>query len=105
MKKYLYDYIQEIDTLMENKKVTETIVENHLIKIQFFQHERMIHLLVTLYYGIMFLLFSALGLLHVMFCFIAIVLFIFFVCYVIHYFRLEFGVQYLYKQYDKMIQK
>ena len=105
MKKYLYDYIDNMDRfLKDTKHVSKEEIENHLIKIEFFQHERIIHLLVTFFYAIMFLLFSTLGLIHFMFCFIAIILFVFLVFYVIHYFRLENGVQYLYKQYDKMLE-
>jgi hypothetical protein len=43
MKKYLYDYINEIDKLLsDNKKINEETIKNHLIKISFFQHERLI---------------------------------------------------------------
>ena len=102
MKKYLYDYIKEIDELIDNKKVNKEIIDNHLIKIGFFQHERLIHLLVTLFYALIYLIFMALGFVHYIFFIIAAILLIFLICYIIHYFNLEKGVQYLYKQYDKM---
>ena len=106
MKKYLCDYIKEIDDLIKsNKKISSDIVEKHLIKISFFQHERHIHLLVTLFYAMLFVLFSALGFMHYMFFIIGMISLIFLICYVIHYFELENGVQYLYKQYDKMTAK
>ena len=103
MKDYLYDYIKEIDKLLDTKeKIAENVIEKHLIKIGFFQHERLIHLLVTLFYAILFLLFAALGFLHYTFFIIAIILLIFLICYILHYFHLENGVQYLYKQYERM---
>jgi len=106
MKKYLYDYIKEIDELLSsNKKITEDTIKNHLIKTEFFQHERLIHLSVTLFYAIIFLLFMALGFVHYIFFSIGIILLIFLICYIVHYFHLENGVQYLYKQYDKMKEK
>lgn len=105
MKKYLYDYINEIDKLIENNKINDDVINNHLIKIGFFQHERLIHLLVTLFYALIFLTFMGLGFIHYIFFIIALVLLVFLVCYIIHYFHLENGVQYLYKQYDKMIKK
>ena len=106
MRKYLYDYIDEVDSLIDSKeKISKDVIDEHLIKIGFFQHERLIHLYVTFFYAIVFLIFAALGLVHFIFCFITIILFFFLVCYVIHYFRMEYGVQYLYKQYDKMIDK
>ena len=106
MKEYLYDYIDEIEKLLKSEnKITDEIIENHLIKIGFFQHERIIHLLVTLFYALIFLIFGALGLFHFLFRIITAILLIFLICYVIHYFNLENGVQYLYKQYDKMLKK
>jgi len=106
MKEYLYNYIEEIDDLLkDNKKINKEDINKHLIKIKFFQHERLIHLYVTFFYAIMFLVFGALGLIHILFCIIDIILLIFLICYIIHYFRLENGVQYLYKQYDMMIEK
>ena len=106
MKKYLYDYIEEIDKLLnDNKKTTDDIIKNHLNKISFFQHERLIHLLVTLFYALVFIVFVALGFIHYMFFIVTLIIMIFLICYVIHYFHLENGVQYLYKQYDKMILK
>lgn len=106
MKKYLYNYIEEIDTLLNNnKKITDDIVKNHLTKISFFQHERLIHLLVTLFYAVIFIVFVALGFIHYTFFIVTLIIMVFLICYVIHYFHLENGVQYLYKQYDKMIRK
>ena len=103
MKKYLYNYIKEIDIILDdNKKISEDLIKKHLIKINFFQHERLIHLLVTLFYAIIFLIFMGLCYIHYMFFSVSTILLIFLICYVIHYFHLENGVQYLYKQYDKM---
>ena len=65
MKKYLYDYINEIDNILNsNNKISKDIIENHLIKISFFQHERFIHLIVTVFYALFFLIFLALCFLH-----------------------------------------
>ena len=105
MKKYLYDYIKEIDNIIDNNEVNKDIIDNHLIKISFFQHERLIHLIVTVFYALLFLIFMALGFIHYIFFFIDAILFVFLLCYIIHYFRLENGVQYLYKQYDEMKEK
>ena len=105
MKRYLYNYIEEIDNLLSNHNVTKDIIEEHFVKIKFFQHERLVHLLVTLFYALLFLIFMILGVVHFLFFFISFVISIFLICYVVHYFRLENGVHYLYKQYDKMIEK
>ena len=106
MKKYLYDYIKEIDELLDsNKDIKDDLIKKHLIKINFFQHERLIHLLVTLFYAVIFLILMGLCYIHYIFFPVAAILLIFLICYVLHYFHLENGVQYLYKQYDKMLEK
>ncbi len=105
MKKYLYNYISEVDSRIENKKVDKEFIEKHLIKISFFQHERMIHLFVTLAYALLALISFAVSTISPMFVFVGIILVLFLIPYVLHYFHLENGVQYLYKQYDTMIQR
>jgi len=106
MKKYLYNYIAEIDNILDvEKKINNGLIENHLIKISFFQHERLIHLLVTFFFAILFLIFIALSFTYCRFFPIAIILLVFLICYILHYFYLENGVQRLYRQYDRMIKK
>lgn len=102
MREYLGDYIKEIDKKIEEKNITEKDIENHLIKTEFFQHERLIHLLVTLAYGI-FLFISVLIFTQIwIFVIVIYIALIFLLFYVRHYFFLENHVQYLYKQYDQM---
>lgn len=102
MKKELNDYILKIDTAIKDKKITKDIIEEHLIKISFFQHERLIHLLVTLAFALFSIIFIALSLIDSIFAIVAIITFILLVFYIFHYFFLENKVQYLYKQYDLM---
>lgn len=104
MKKYLYEYIEKIDKILNKKeKINDEIINVHLRKINFFQHERLIHLLVTLFYAFLAIVFIIGSLVHLVFVIIFIMVNIFLIFYIIHYFRLENGVQYLYKQYDKLI--
>jgi len=106
LKKYLFDYIKKIDDLLkEDKKTDESVLNEHLIKIGFFQHERLIHLLVTLFYALIFIVFMGLGFVHYLFFVLALIILIFLLFYIVHYFRLENGVQYLYIQYDKLKKK
>lgn len=102
MRKYITDYIENIDKIINDKKYNKKIIDEHLIKISFFQHERLIHLLVTLFYALIFILFLALITLTYLFAFIAFILCIFLIFYIRHYFYLENCVQYMYKQYDLM---
>ena len=102
MKDYLTNYIKETDKLIKKKKITKKTKEEHLIKIDFFKHERLIHLLVTLFYGIYTFVFLYFSTIYSMFVIIFFILLVILLFYVVHYFRLENGVQYLYKQYDQM---
>ena len=104
MREYIRDYIKKIDKYISNEKIDDLdeVISNHLIKISFFQHERLIHLLVTLFYAILTILFLALMNVSLVFLPIAIILVVFLVLYIYHYFYLENSVQYLYKQYDNL---
>lgn len=92
-------YIDEFIKAAEKKKVSK---EEMLTKISFFQHERLIHLLVTLFYALISLIFLALISISWIFIIPTIPLLVFLICYILHYFKLENRVQYLYKLYDKI---
>ncbi len=100
MRAYLLEYIKELEANI-NKKFTSKELENIRIKITFFQHERLIHLLVTLFYAIFTLTFLCLSLLSCIFLIPFFISIIFLLFYVRHYFFLEQNIQYLYKLYDK----
>ena len=106
MKKYILNYLEEVDTLLKGK-INEKVIKEHLIKINFFNHERLIHLLVTLAYGIIviggFLL--ALTVNNIFLFLIPLLLMFFLIPYTFHYFLLENSVHKMYKQYDEMIKK
>lgn len=105
MKKYLENYVCEIDEVIKQDNINKNTVEKHLVKIKFFQHERLIHLLVTLFYALAFLICLVLSLYIWSFLIVSIILICFLIPYILHYFFLENNVQYLYKQYDKMLEK
>lgn len=105
MKKYLKEYVEQMDKLLEgNINDIDREIEKHLIKIEFYQHERLIHLLVTLAYAIMAIISFIASTTTPMFVFVGIILVLFLIPYVLHYFFLENNVQYLYKQYDRMLE-
>ena len=102
MKKYLEEYTKEIDEKIKSKNIKENDIKDHLIKIKFFQHERLIHLLVTLFYGLFLFLSVMIFTKVLLFIIITYIILIVLLFYVRHYFFLENHVQYLYKQYDSM---
>ncbi len=103
MKKYIKAYISYIEKLIKEKdKFTDKEIANFKTKITYFQHERLIHLLVTLAYILFDLVFLGLGLLSYLFLIPFGMLTIFVIFYIRHYFFLENAVQYLYKLLDKI---
>lgn len=102
MRKYLGEYVKEIDKKLEEKKITNQDIEEHLTKISFFQHERLIHLLVTLFYGLFLFLSLIISFKVWPFLFVFYTILVVLIFYVRYYFFLENAVQYLYKQYDRM---
>lgn len=104
MRKYLLDYVKEVEAdVLQNKKYTDYELEDLICKIGFMQHERLIHLLVTLSFAFFTLLFLAFSLLSYLFLIPFFSLIVFLLFYIRHYFLLENKVQYLYKLYDKII--
>ncbi|MBR1385815.1 MAG: hypothetical protein IJ568_03175 [Bacilli bacterium] len=106
MKSYMKDYINCIDSYIKEKNISDIdeIIETHLVKIKFFMHERLIHLLVTILFAIMTLmtLFVLLNNSSIE----LMILLVLFVCllvpYIYHYYYLENSVQYMYREYDEL---
>ena len=108
MKERILNYVQETDKLInENQKIPKERLEYHLIQIEQFQHERLIHLIVTAVVGILAILFLLFGLLMenigLLIAFIALLCL--FIPYILHYYLLENNVQKMYSQYDKLLKK
>jgi len=105
VKKYIQDYITEIDNYINTTYHSDIdeVIRIHLRKIKFFQHERIVHLFVTLFFALFAILFTFL--IKTSYCFIpvAFILYIILLFYIFHYFFLENSVQYMYKQHDKLI--
>lgn len=104
MKKMINEYINFIEEKINTKKIDKSLVEDLLVKISFFQHERIVHFLVTMLVGLITVILLVVNL-FIENIFILILLFIF-ICllipYIFHYYFLENKVQYLYNLYDKI---
>lgn len=108
MKKRILAYRNYIDRLLEKGQTDDwnAVMEEHLQQIAFFQHERLIHLIVTVLFALMelgtmgfFVVTSNIGL-GVM----AVVILILLIPYIKHYYLLENEVQKMYVQYDKILE-
>ena len=109
MNNYMKEYIEKIDNYLvgNNNDNIDEVIEEHLIKIKFFMHERLIHFLVTMLFALMTLItffytisHVSLGLILLFILFLALL-----IPYVFHYYYLENSVQYMYKQYDLLCAK
>ena len=106
MKKRILNYVNKTEKkLKENIPFTEKEKNYHLIQIEQFQHERLIHLLVTIFTGTISILFLLFGLTiqNITLLILFIISLCLFIPYILHYYLLENNVQKMYEQYDKII--
>ncbi len=108
MKKRIVGYRERIDRLiadMPEGTDWQAVLNEHLTQVSFFQHERLIHLIVTVTFALMTII--ALGI-YCIACYMPMLALIFLfmvllVPYIGHYYTLENEVQKMYKQYDEII--
>lgn len=108
MKKRILDYRNRIDSLIEKKSADtdwNVLLTEHLQQISFFQHERLIHLIVTVTFAIMTLMSICVFLITEFLPLIPLIVlfFVLLIPYISHYYLLENEVQKMYKQYDKIL--
>lgn len=104
------EYVAYIDDLLASEDDSidwEEEIKKHLIQIKFFAHERFIHLIVTVLFAIM----TVLVFLYLLSDFnlsifaLLVAIMILLIPYIKHYFLMENSVQYMFEQYDKMVEK
>lgn len=102
MKKYLQEHIKLMEKVLANEKsvakLSDWLIYNR-VQINFLQHERLIHLLVTFFFALLMVIVMFANYLYFDFYLIAVgvILFVLLVCYLWHYYTLENGVQKLYR--------
>lgn len=108
MKKRILSYRNSIDRLLEIPKGDtdwERILKSHLEQIAFFQHERLIHLIVTALVAVLMVMCIGIAIIagQPSLFLLALPLFILLVPYLWHYYLLENEVQKMYGQYDRIL--
>ncbi len=108
MEKRILYYRKYIDGLLQQVDADwAAIIREHLIQVSFFQHERLIHLIVTVTFAILEVV--VIGLCVTAFTpgvgLLAFALLVLLVPYVRHYYILENEVQKMYVQYDKLVER
>lgn len=102
MKNEVKEYLSEVEIRLKDKEsVDETFISELLIRIGFYQHERLIHLIVTMTFAIMtvisfFMLVTAYSLASLLLSLLFLGLVI---PYIYHYYFLENSTQKLYRLY------
>lgn len=110
MKKRLLDYTVRMENFLANDfslEAGEAALVDMVRQIRFFEHERLVHLLVTLFFALLFVIgilffyaFPGLPILALSVAFLALL-----VLYIRHYYILENGTQRLYTLYDELNRK
>ena len=100
-------YIAQIERLVQERPAGtdwEAVKQDLLVQTGFFQHERLVHLLVTLSFAFLMVIFLAVMLLTEIWLLgaVFIIVFVLLIFYFVHYYRLENGVQKLYRLYDEI---
>lgn len=114
MEKRLKGYLAQMEELLGQEELRnmdaaqrQRLIDSLLIQIRFFQHERLVHLIVTVTFAILIIL-AVLGCVLSpqlsLFALVALLL-ILLVPYIRHYYILENGVQKLYTCYDRLSQE
>ena len=97
---------QKTDT--EEKTMQEMVqdkLQEHLVQVGFFQHERLIHLIVTVTFALLEMLAIVLSVISdsLFTLLLPVVILILLIPYIRHYYILENEVQKMYVQYDRML--
>ena len=87
-----------------NQKLIREKLEEHLVQVGFFQHERLIHLIVTVTFALLEMLAIVLSVISdsLFTLLLPVVILILLIPYIRHYYILENEVQKMYGQYDRM---
>jgi len=107
MKERILGYMKHVDEFLKNPPEDtnwDNVIAEHLIQVQFFQHERFVHLIVMVLVALATIMdFIAMVIsFHLSFVVLAIPLMILLFPYINHYYLLENSVQNMYKQMDLM---
>lgn len=114
MEKRILTYRKYMDELLLREDVDwERVRREHLVQVGFFQHERLIHLIVTVFFALFAVLSVGMAFLLMAlgtegagnWLFVVAAFLVLLIPYVRHYYILENEVQKMYRQYDEIVAK
>ena len=108
MKERIIGYRKRIDALLAQPAEGtdwEAVLQEHLTQVSFFQHERLIHLIVTVTFAILTMIALSIYCIAEYMPMLALIvlLLVLLIPYIGHYYTLENEVQKMYQQYDEML--
>ena len=108
MKERIIGYRKRIDALLAQPAEGtdwEAVLQEHLVQVSFFQHERLVHLIVTVTFAILTMIALAIYCIAEYMPMLALIvlLLVLLIPYIGHYYTLENEVQKMYAQYDEML--
>ena len=110
MKKQIMEYVKLIKGILTDDKPDtdwKEMARQHLVKIEFYQHERLIHLIVTALFAVMEMICVAtlLATSNLWALALMVMILVLLVPYIGHYYFLENSVQELYLIYDVILSR
>lgn len=108
MAKRIKRYIAYVDSLLEKEDLDiKKEMDRHLVQIGFFMHERLVHLIVLALFAVLTVIacIAFVVTANISLLILALAFMILLVPYIKHYHLLENSVQYMYEQYDRMLEK
>lgn len=107
MEKRLKKYLEFYRSVAEGEQEIgerESFRREMLVQIQFFQHERLIHLIVTVLFALLAVItiLASLIIQEPAVLLLCLIFFVLLIPYIRHYYILENGVQKLYEYYDRI---
>ena len=106
MKKEMKKYLQYIENTYQKTDIDkEKLAQELYTRIGFYQHERLVHLIVTMSFGVFFLLSLLLITVNLSFVILSVLFLVLLVPYIAHYYFLENSVQRLYTYYYILAEK
>ena len=103
-RKFMDEMIRQLQEAPCSPEELEKRKKEHLTQVSYFQHERLVHLIVTVTFGILEMLALFLARLSpdpAVFLLVAVIL-VLLIPYIRHYYILENEVQKMYRQYDEL---
>ncbi len=109
MRQRVINYLNYLDEIMKKdmtKEEKEKFIKEFLIQLEFYKHERIIHLLVTITIAIISIIssISIFFMESLVFLIFILGMFILLFFYIRHYFFLERSVQKMYTYYDRLVE-